>query len=213
MEIFIIGKTKIVKKNNYFKLKILVIDMQNIQAKKESLMRILGMVLILFGLLITLILDYIFVMANFTLYLLILLIIIPWFLLIILLKLEKDFIVDHAIIFFFILCVYTIIIIFVALPFSPNELTSLLFIMLVISDILLLICWHFSFSIYKKEKLIFVLCGIGYLIITSTFRLLPIMIDLPWLLKLAPAALVLLGMILILFAEMKMRKKGLLNYI
>ena len=187
--------------------------MQNIQAKKESLMRILGMVLILFGLLITLILDYIFVIANLTLYLLILLIIIPWFLLIILLKLEKDFIVDHAIIFFIILCVYTIIIIFVALPLSPNESTSLLFIILVISDILLLICWHFAITIYKRLKLVFVLCGVCYLIITAMFRLLPIVISLPWLLKLVPPALVLLGMVLILFAEMKMKKKGLLNYI
>ena len=102
--------------------------MQNVQAKKESLMRILGMGLILFGLLISIILDYIFVMANLTLNLLIFLVILPWLLLIILLKLEKDFIVDHVMIFFIILCVYTIIIIFVALPFSPNESTSLLFI-------------------------------------------------------------------------------------
>ena len=187
--------------------------MQNIQAKKESLMRILGMGLILFGLLISIILDYIFVMANLTLNLLIFLVILPWLLLIILLKLEKDFIVDHVIIFFIILCIYTIIIVFVALPFSPNESTSLLFIMLVLSDILLMICWNFAFSIYKKEKLIFIVCGFGYLMITSIFRLLPIMINLPWLLKLVPAALVLLGIVLILFAEMKMKKKGLLNYI
>ncbi len=187
--------------------------MQNIQAKKESLMRILGMVLILFGLLITLILDYIFVMANLTLYLLILLIIIPWFLLIILLKLEKDFVVDNVIIFFIILCVYTIIIIFVAFSLSPNESTSLLFIMLVISDILLLICWHFAFSIYKKEKLIFLLCGIGYLIISAIFRVWPPVFNLIWIIKLVPSGLVLLGIVSILFAELRMKKKGLLNYI
>ena len=65
--------------------------MQNIQAKKESLMRILGMGSIFLGLLITIIIDFIFVMTDLTLYLLILLVIIPWILLIILLKLEKKF--------------------------------------------------------------------------------------------------------------------------
>ena len=187
--------------------------MQNIQAKKESLMRLLGMVLILFGLLITLILDYVFVMTNLMLYLMILFIIIPWFLLIILLKLEKDFIVDNATIFLSILCVYTIIIIFLTLPLSPNDSTTLLFIMLAISDIMLLICWHFALSIYKKEKLIFVLCGIEYLIITPFFRIGPFVINLPCLLNHVPVALVLLGIILIIFTEFKMKKKGLLNYI
>ncbi|MFX0187902.1 MAG: hypothetical protein ACFE8A_09210 [Candidatus Hodarchaeota archaeon] len=187
--------------------------MQNIQAKKESLMRLLGMILILFGLLITLIFDYVFVMTNLLLYLIILLIIIPWFLLIILLKLEKNFIVDHAIIFFSILCVYTIIIILETFPLSPNDSTTLLIIMLVISDIMLLICWHFSLSIYKKEKLLFVLCGIGYLVITPFFRIGSLMINLPWLLNHVPITLVLFGIILIIFAEFKMKKKGLLNYI
>ncbi|MFW9898974.1 MAG: hypothetical protein ACFFDO_06910 [Candidatus Thorarchaeota archaeon] len=187
--------------------------MQNIQAKKESLIRIFGMVLILFGLLITLVLDYIFVLTNLTLYLLILLIIIPWFLLIILLKLEKDFIVNHAKIFFITLCVYTIVIIFIALPLSPNESISLLFVMLAKSDILLMICWHYAFSIYKKLKLIFILCGIGYLIISALFRIWPPVFNLLWIIKLVPAGLILLGIISILFAELRMRKKGLLNYI
>jgi len=186
--------------------------MQNIQAKKESLMRLLGMILILFGLLITLILDYVFVMTNLIMYLMILLIIIPWLVLIILLKLEKDFIVDHAIIFFSILCVYTIII-SITLTLSSNDSTTLLFIMLVISDIMLLICWHFALSIYKKEKLLFVLCGIGYLVITPFFRIGPFVINLPWLLNHVPIALVLFGIILIIFAEFKMKKKGFLSYI
>ena len=184
--------------------------MQNIKAKKETLMRLLGMVLILCGLLITLVVDIIFVISNIVLYLLI---IIPWFLLIILLKLEIDFVVDRTIIFFIILCVYTVIMSIVALLFSSSELGSILFIMLVISDILLLICWHFSISIFKKKKILSILCGFGYLIISSIYRLLPIMITWPWLLSLGSAAIVLLGIVLILFAEMTMRKKGLLNYI
>ncbi|TFG21478.1 MAG: hypothetical protein EU529_13510 [Promethearchaeota archaeon] len=184
--------------------------MQNIKAKKESLIRLLGMVLILFGLLITLVVDIIFLISNIALYLLI---IIPWLLLIILLKLEIDFVVDRTIIFFIIICVYTIIMSLVALLFSSNETASILFIMLVLSDILLLICWHFAISIFKRKKILSILCGIGYLIITFIFRLLPIMITWPWLLNLASAAIVLLGMVLILFAEMRMKGKGLLNYI
>ena len=184
--------------------------MQNIKAKKESLMRLLGMVLILFGLLITLVVDIIFVISNVIFYILI---IIPWFLLIILLKLEIDFFVDRTIIFFIILCVYTIIMSLVALLFISNEVGSLLFIMLVISDILLLICWHFAITIFKKKKILFILCGIGYLLITCIYRLLPIVITWPWFFNLGSAAIVLLGMVLILFAEMRMKKKGLLNYI
>jgi len=187
--------------------------MQNIQAKKESLMRLLGMLVILFGLLITLVIDYIFVIPNIMRYLLILCIIIPWFVLIILLKLEMDFFVENTLKFYVILAIYSVIIIVISIIIIPNVSVTLKLAMLAISDILLIFCWHNALSIYKKEKIVFLLCGIGYFIISIIFRISSITLSVSLFFKLVPIALVIFGIFLIIFAEMRMKKKGLLNYI
>ena len=188
--------------------------MQNIKAKKESLMRLLGMVLILFGLLITLVVDYIFVISNVTLYLLILCIVIPWFILIILLKLEIDFFVENTLIFYILLSIYSVVIIGIGFIFSTNIFSTLQFVMLAISDILLIFCWNFALSIYKKEKFIFLLTGIGYFIINPFFRVVePLVFNFSWIVNHVPIVIVAFGMLLIIFAELRMKKKGLLNYI
>ncbi|MFX1392805.1 MAG: hypothetical protein ACFFAH_04440 [Promethearchaeota archaeon] len=187
--------------------------MQNIQAKKESLMRLLGMVVILFGLLITFVIDYIFVISNITINLLILCIIIPWFVLIILLKLEMDFFVENTLIFYIIIAIYSVIIIVISIIIIPNVFGPIQIAILAISDILLIFCWHNALSIYKKEKIVFLLGGIGYFIISLIFRISSIIISLSLFFKIVPIALVIFGIFLIIFAEMRMKKKGLLNYI
>ena len=126
--------------------------MQNIKAKKESLMRLLGMVLILFGLLITLLVDIIFIVSNVALYLLI---IIPWFLLIILLKLEIDFVVDRTIIFFIILCVYTIIMSLIALLFISNLVASILLKSILFATVIQLVKIHKTNIITERIRINF----------------------------------------------------------
>ena len=64
-----------------------------IEAKKQGLLRILGMFLILIGFVIFLIIDF-SILNNLLSYLFLIIIIIPWFLVIIFLKLEIEFIIE-----------------------------------------------------------------------------------------------------------------------
>lgn len=194
--------------------------MQSIQAKKEGLLRVFGMVIILFGLLFSIILD-IFIF-DLTLYVYILLIFVPWFTYIIIIKLEIDFFVEKMMIFMIILTIYSVIILVIGIPLCANESISLIFITTAVSNILIILCWEFALSIYKKKKLIFLIGGFGYCLLTVIFRTLPLMeklneiINLEILalaISLVPLGLVFLGMCSIIFAELKMKKKGLLNWV
>ncbi len=182
--------------------------MQSIKGKKEGLLRVLGMVLILISILASIIFDF-FLLALIT-FVLTIIVLIPWFVLIVLLKLEKDFFVDNMAKLFIGLGIYSAIIIIMGLIMGLSAV--LLFITAMISNILIIFCWHFALSIFKKEKLIFLISGIGYCALTAIFRVL-LFIKLNLLLGIVPLLLVGLGIILILIAEMRMKKKGLLNYV
>ncbi len=182
--------------------------MQNIKAKKEALIRILGTILILIGFLATVVFS--FFAFNVILYVFILLIVLPWFLIIILLKMEKDFIVENQLIILIVMIVYSVIMLLIG---SVLEGFLILLTFSSISNILILLCWHFALSIYKKEKLFFLICGIGYFILTSIF-LIPVFISkIGLFLAIAPLISIIVGMLFILAAETRMRKKQLLNYI
>ncbi len=182
--------------------------MQSIKGKKEGLLRVLGMVLILISVFGSIVFD--FFLLDFTMYILILVVFIAWFVLIVLLKLEKDFFTDNASKFFIGLGIFSVVMILIAAMISVS--ISLLFIVVIVSNILIIFCWHFALTIFKKEKLIFLIGGIGYCILSAIFRALAF-IALNLLLGVAPLILVILGMCLVLLAEMRMKKKGLLNYV
>lgn len=183
--------------------------MQSIKGKKESLIRILGMVLILLGLFTSLIINYFIV--SIILYLLVILIFIPWFILIILLKLEKEFFVDNMPKLFVILICYTVVLIIMGFIISYAE--SVVFLISGVSIILIIFCWHHALSIYKKEKLMFLLSGIISIILEIAFKISILILLIGFLLALASILLIILGIIAVMFAELRMRKKGLLNYV
>jgi hypothetical protein len=194
---------------NYFNFENLQKNMQSIKGKKESLLRVLGMGLILIGLIASIIFDF-FILST-TLYILTLVIFIPWFILIVLLKLEKDFFVDNMSKFLIVLGIFFVVIIIISMIISPTN--ALVFVFLGISDILVLFCWHFALSIFKKEKLIFLLGGIIFSIITAIFRLSILITNIGLLLGVSSLLLIIIGMLAILLAEIRMKKKGLLNYV
>lgn len=182
--------------------------MQSIKGKKEGLLRVFGMVLILISILASIIFD--FFILDLTMYILTLIVFIAWFVLIVLLKLEKDFFVDNTSKLFIVLGIFSAVIIIIAIMISVSA--SLLFIIIIISNILIIFCWHFALTIFKKEKLAFLIGGIGYCLLTAIFRIL-LFIAMNLLLGISPLLLVALGIILIIIAEMRMKKKGLLNYV
>lgn len=184
--------------------------MQSIKGKKESMLRLLGMILILIGLLASLIFDYFILMIN--LYFFALLIFIPWFILIVLLKLEIDFFVDNMWKLFIVFCIYTFIVLLIGF-FNSTISAMVSFIMISISYILLILSWHFALSIFKKEKMIFLVGGILYCIISAIYRTALLIVQIGLILGISALLIVALGMFLILIAETLMKKKGLLNYV
>ena len=182
--------------------------MQSIKGKKESLIRVLGMILILLGLFVLLILDY--YIFSIIIYLLVILIFIPWFILIVLLKLEKEFFVDNMPKLIVILLCYTVVLIIMGSIINTAE--SIVFLISGISIILIIFCWHYALSIYKKEKLIFLLSGVISSILVFIKISIAILI-IALLLAAISIILIVLGIIAVILAELRMKKKGLLNYV
>lgn len=179
----------------------------SIQGKKEGILRILGSFLILIGFILSIIFN-IFTLNNFILFLVSLLIVVLPFLVSTLLKLEQDFIVKYSKSILFILSILIVILNVFTLP-AYSSLNIINFVLIECSDLLLISCWHFSLSIYKREKIIFVLSGAGYfdLNIILWFSLTQILI-----ITIFQSLIFYVGFFLIISAELIMKKKGLLNY-
>jgi hypothetical protein len=191
----------------------------SILGKKEGICRLKGSFLLLLVIFISISFDY-FILNNSLLYLLFILICIPPFILSIFLKLEQDFIVKHSTKILAIIATIIISLIIIANFFISS--LMIIFALVFSSNLLLISCWHFSLSLYKKHRLIFVFSGLGYCIInlflwfayfilniftySMLFYYLLVVILLPLLLAL-------IGILLIVVAELSMKKKGLLNYI
>jgi hypothetical protein len=190
-----------------------------IQGKKEGINRLKGSMMLFLVIFISISFDY-FILNNALLYLLFILICIPPFILSILLKLEQDFIVKHSAKILAIIATITISLVIIANFFSPS--LMFLFALVVSSNLLLIICWHFSISLYKKHRLIFIYSGSGYCIINLFLWFAHFILNIftysmlfyhLLVVILLPLLLALIGILLIVVAEISMKKKGLLNYI
>lgn len=179
-----------------------------IQAKRESLFRIIGMMLILIGFTISIFLD-ILVVGDPLISILLILIEISWFFLSLFLKLEKNFFVDHFFQIFLVLSCFSIFLIIIAFLLSSTNSVFFAFISKVISNLLIIVCWHFCLSLYKKEKLIFFFSGAGYVLLSLIYGIKLLIIYY----TLIPLILITTGIVFIIISELNMKKKGLLTYI
>ena len=183
----------------------------SIQGKKEGICRIVGSLLILIGLILSLILDY-FILNNPLLYLFVILIVVPPFLLSILLKLERDFIVNNSSKLLLLLVIESVVL--SALIFAYLDIFLIVKFVLIVSSFFLLISsWHFSLSLYKRNKLIFVFGGFGHSILNISLWFIIFNLEVVFIFNLILLVFILLGFLLIIVAELKMKKKGLLHYI
>ena len=171
-------------------------------------MRIIGALIILLGFIIALIFDYIF-FRNILSYLSILFFISPWFLFSISLKLEFNFFSNHLKRISFILVIYSIITNIIGILLNLVEAINIIFISLALMA--LLICWHFSLSLYRRHKIYFLVSGLFYNGIIALFCL---QIDfLNVLIHIINIILVMAGILIILIVELNLRKIGYLKYI
>jgi hypothetical protein len=127
----------------------------------------------------------------------------------ILLKLEKDIVVKNSKIILLLLVVIDVVFNSIVL-FYFNTSDIIDFILFECSDLLLICCWHFSLSLYKRLKVIFVVSGLSSFVFKFImwFNLGEIFLVFAFLMP-----TLILGLLLIISAELLMKRKGILNYI
>jgi len=182
----------------------------SIKAKKLSLVRLFGASLILIGLFSSLFLDY-FVVDNILLFLLIIFFNFPWMIFSFGLKFEINYFRNNVLKISIILGILSIIIAIIGILIDLS--TSILLVVVLLSSFLLLTCWHYSPSIYKKEKVWAIIGGVSYAILTIFVKLNILIYLFGILTGLIPIILLSLGILLILSMELVMKRKGLLNYV
>ncbi|MBY9008856.1 MAG: hypothetical protein KGD74_03210 [Candidatus Lokiarchaeota archaeon] len=183
----------------------------SIKGKTEGISRLVGSILILTSIVLEMCLGFL-ILNNLLISLTLILITAPPFLLSFLLKIEQDFLVKNATKFLFLFLLEIILLSILILTFYSLALTIKFY--LVSSSILLLImCWHTSLSLYKNKKIIFFLSSFGYFISNTLIWLNNIIFPYLYITNLIFKLTVLLGIFLIVIAELRMKKKGWLKYL
>ena len=180
-----------------------------IQARRESLSRIVGMILILIGFILSFFLD-IFVELSPLLFILLILIETLWFIFSLCLKLERTFYIEHLFQIFLFLVFFSIC--FTILGVLLNNLSSNGFIFKIISNLLIIVCWHFCLSLYKNEKIFFLLSGVGYVSLSLMYGIKILSLKIGGY-AIIPLVLIISGMVIIIISEIIKKRKGFLNYI
>jgi len=176
--------------------------------------RVAGSVVMLFGLILSLIFSAFLNINISPTFILMITIWLLWLVLSVLLKLEVEFVIDHLKIFAFSSVLYTLGIVTFLMVYNYLYLSDLVLIINVItSNLSLILSWHFSLSIYKKKKIVFVGGFIGYLLLVFYPNYVDLIPKFGILIALLPNLFVILGCLLILITEVCMKKKGYLNYI
>ena len=180
----------------------------SIRGKKEGFCRLIGSFLLLLSFILSIFFS-ILALNEAILSLILIFIIIPPFLMSILLKLEQAFIVNISTKLLILLATLVVVLNSVTLPIN-SDLLKTRFVLLESSNLLLISCWHTSLSIYKKNKIIFIVGG-------STSFVLNVLLWLSlkhlFIISISLMLTLFFGLLLITSAELIMKKKGLLNFI
>ncbi|MFW9773790.1 MAG: hypothetical protein ACFFEO_16685, partial [Candidatus Thorarchaeota archaeon] len=142
--------------------------MELFKGKKLSLIRLFGAFLILISLLSSLFLDS-FILINWFLFLILLSFNLPWLILSISLKFEISFLRNNLLRISIILAIFSTVMAIYGILISHS--ITFLFLIIMISNFLLLVCWHYSPSIYKREKLLSIIGGISYVLVYSFLKI------------------------------------------
>jgi len=183
----------------------------SIKGKVEGISRFVGYIIILISIVLEMILVLI-LLDNLILNLSLIFITTPAFVFSILLKVEQDFVVKYARIIFYLLIIEIIIPSIVLLEFYvPGFIIK--FYLFPCSILLLITCWHTSLTLHKNKKIIFLISSVGYFCVNAPIWVKSIVIPFFSVANVYLKLTVFLGIILIITAELIMKKKGLLNYI
>ncbi|MBY9011674.1 MAG: hypothetical protein KGD70_04820 [Candidatus Lokiarchaeota archaeon] len=183
----------------------------SIKGKTEGVSRLVGSILIFISIVLEMSLSFL-ILNNPLLILSIILFTAPPFILSVLLKLEQNFMVKNTTKFLPLVLLEIIVVYIVIFAFFRVDLT-IKFYLVSCSNLLLIICWHTSLSLYKNKKIIFFLSSAGYFIINTLIWLNNIVYPYLYTTNLILKLTVLLGIFLITSSELIMKKKGWLKYL
>jgi hypothetical protein len=179
----------------------------SIKAKIEGSLRIIGMVLLLVSLVLDLFLP-LFLRQNFLINIIKICYILPWVIISFGFKAEKFFFYEKRQILLVSAGLISILCGVSSIFLSEVE-KSLFYLINLIAVFLLIVTWHFSLTIEKRLKIIFLFTGIGYIFL----KFINIAFQEACLSSVLLIILVLIAIAIIIMAEWSMIRKDLLNYI
>lgn len=178
-------------------------------AKREMFLRFMGASIFLLGLVISIYFD-IYSIKTLQSSIILFLIDMILFSFIICAKLEVNFVSKNYLIIILLVSGFFLILLTLGLIYSLDK---FIFFLLVSSNILIIISWHYSLSLYKMKKVFFLIGSIIYLLISIFFRIKTSMDQFGVISSLVPLLFIIIGLALIIVIELRMIKKGLLKYI
>lgn len=184
----------------------------SIQAKKEGLLRLIGMICIVIAIGLNLIFDFL-ITSCLPAYVILFSISIPWIAFIALMKLENEVIMEYLRYFYLFFIAYTIGLLIISRFACIPVGIYVNYLFIAGAYVLGLLTWHFSLSIFKIKKIVFLVFGIAYIVISLVFRM--SLYNNAGILLFGIISIVFFsaGLGLVIFAEQIMKKKGLLNYV
>jgi len=183
-----------------------------ILAKREMFFRFIGAIIFLLGFIISIILD-IYLIKTLLSSIALVLIILFLFSFILCLKFELRFIRENYTISSISIVICLIILMTIGFIDSFLKSRDLVFLFISSSNILIIISWHYSLALYKKKKLISIMGYILYSTITTFLRVRKYYSQFGLILSFIPLTLITCGVLIILITEIRMKRKGLLNYL
>ena len=180
-------------------------------AKHEMIIRFTGAIIFLLGVIFTIIIDLFLLENNFS-NITLLLIVVILFLFSFSVKLDLPFTRRHILLNLIFVSSFCLLLLMLGSIFIQSHIL-VIFLLISVSNIIAIISWHFSLSLYKKKKIIFAVSFLIYVLISLLLRigLSPIYSKL--LVGILPLFLMIIGVMCILVIERLMMKKGILKYI
>ncbi len=183
-----------------------------ILAKREFFLRVIGAFIILLGMIISIIFDF-FILNDILVFMYSFLTVLILFSFILCLKFELRFIRENYTISSISIFICLIILLTIGFIYSFIKSVGIVYLFITSSNILIIISWHYSLALYKKKKLISIVGYILYSTITIFLRLRMYYTQIGLILSYLPLILITCGILVILITEIRMKRKGLLNYL
>ncbi len=182
-----------------------------IKGKWEMSFRVFGMILLLIGIIFTVILDF-YILQDTIVFLLSIGIFFLSLSIIIGFKLELKLFIEKKSNLLIIMVIFSTIILIFGSLLSLKQSNIHLFLLLSLSNSIVIVSWHYSLSFYRKKKFIFIIGSVAHITISLIIRHTALM-KLLGFIGLIPFILITFGIGSIITSEGILYKKKLLKYV